>query len=166
MMKIKPYLTSIIIVLLQCHGSSGHCWCVDERGQERTGTRTPPGAPRKDCDRPGRGKGLFSLHPLGSNITYTEVELVERFNWLHIGYFYYVLTMFLLLLNPKSSDEPERPKTYCEQHKDSVQTHSPEGYPLLGVYVPQCDSTGQYTSQQVRSVPNVYTRPLFVLCYC
>ncbi|KAJ4924121.1 hypothetical protein JOQ06_000361 [Pogonophryne albipinna] len=81
----------------QCHGSSGHCWCVDERGQERTGTRTPPGAPRKDCDRP---------------------------------------------------DEPERPKTYCEQHKDSVQTHSPEGYPLLGVYVPQCDSTGQYTSQQ------------------
>ncbi|KAK5891419.1 hypothetical protein CgunFtcFv8_018674 [Champsocephalus gunnari] len=89
----------------QCHGSSGHCWCVDERGQERTGTRTPPGAPRKDCDRP---------------------------------------------------DEPERPKTYCEQHKDSVPTHGPEGYPLLGVYVPQCDSTGQYTSQQCHDSTGYY----------
>uniref|UniRef100_A0A8C7YT76 Nidogen 2a (osteonidogen) n=1 Tax=Oryzias sinensis TaxID=183150 RepID=A0A8C7YT76_9TELE len=29
----------------QCHGSTGHCWCVDSRGQERPGTRTPPGAP-------------------------------------------------------------------------------------------------------------------------
>uniref|UniRef100_A0A4W6E0I4 Nidogen 2 n=1 Tax=Lates calcarifer TaxID=8187 RepID=A0A4W6E0I4_LATCA len=38
---------------LQCHGSSGHCWCVDSRGQERAGTRTSPGAPPTDCDKPG-----------------------------------------------------------------------------------------------------------------
>uniref|UniRef100_A0A3Q1EM21 Thyroglobulin type-1 domain-containing protein n=1 Tax=Acanthochromis polyacanthus TaxID=80966 RepID=A0A3Q1EM21_9TELE len=37
----------------QCHGSSGHCWCVDSRGQERPGTRTPPGTPSVDCSRPG-----------------------------------------------------------------------------------------------------------------
>uniref|UniRef100_A0A8C1BYY7 Nidogen 2 n=1 Tax=Cyprinus carpio carpio TaxID=630221 RepID=A0A8C1BYY7_CYPCA len=36
----------------QCHGSTGHCWCVDSRGQERAGTRTPPGAPRINCDEP------------------------------------------------------------------------------------------------------------------
>uniref|UniRef100_A0A672QEU9 Thyroglobulin type-1 domain-containing protein n=1 Tax=Sinocyclocheilus grahami TaxID=75366 RepID=A0A672QEU9_SINGR len=36
----------------QCHGSTGHCWCVDSRGQERAGTRTPPGAPRINCDKP------------------------------------------------------------------------------------------------------------------
>ncbi|XP_029930951.1 nidogen-2 isoform X2 [Myripristis murdjan] len=82
---------------LQCHGSTGHCWCVDNSGQERAGTRTPPGTPPKDCDKP---------------------------------------------------DEPERPKTHCEQHRDSVQTTSPEGYPIVGVYVPQCDADGQYTSQQ------------------
>uniref|UniRef100_A0A8C9VUN5 Nidogen 2 n=1 Tax=Scleropages formosus TaxID=113540 RepID=A0A8C9VUN5_SCLFO len=30
---------------LQCHGSTGYCWCVDSGGQEREGTRTPPGPP-------------------------------------------------------------------------------------------------------------------------
>uniref|UniRef100_A0A3Q2CM06 Thyroglobulin type-1 domain-containing protein n=1 Tax=Cyprinodon variegatus TaxID=28743 RepID=A0A3Q2CM06_CYPVA len=35
----------------QCHGSTGHCWCVDSRGQERAGTRTPPGTPSVDCSR-------------------------------------------------------------------------------------------------------------------
>ncbi|XP_042069383.1 nidogen-2 [Haplochromis burtoni] len=36
----------------QCHGSTGYCWCVDSRGDERAGTRTPPGAAPVDCDRP------------------------------------------------------------------------------------------------------------------
>uniref|UniRef100_A0A8C7YSU2 Nidogen 2a (osteonidogen) n=1 Tax=Oryzias sinensis TaxID=183150 RepID=A0A8C7YSU2_9TELE len=35
----------------QCHGSTGHCWCVDSRGQERPGTRTPPGAAQVDCNQ-------------------------------------------------------------------------------------------------------------------
>uniref|UniRef100_A0A3Q2W392 Nidogen 2a (osteonidogen) n=1 Tax=Haplochromis burtoni TaxID=8153 RepID=A0A3Q2W392_HAPBU len=38
--------------LFQCHGSTGYCWCVDSRGDERAGTRTPPGAAPVDCDRP------------------------------------------------------------------------------------------------------------------
>uniref|UniRef100_A0A672P820 Thyroglobulin type-1 domain-containing protein n=1 Tax=Sinocyclocheilus grahami TaxID=75366 RepID=A0A672P820_SINGR len=38
----------------QCRGSPGHCWCVDSRGQERAGTRTPPGAPTINCDEPGK----------------------------------------------------------------------------------------------------------------
>lgn len=47
-----------------------------------------------------------------------------------------------------SADEV-RPKTHCEHHRDSVQTISPEGYPILGAYVPQCDTNGQYTPLQV-----------------
>uniref|UniRef100_A0A673BKK7 Nidogen 2a (osteonidogen) n=1 Tax=Sphaeramia orbicularis TaxID=375764 RepID=A0A673BKK7_9TELE len=85
---------------LQCHGSSGHCWCVDSTGQERPGTRTPPGTPPTDCDRPG-----------------SQV----------------------------------RPKTHCELHRDSVQTTSPEGYPIPGAFVPQCDANGEYTPQQCHS---------------
>lgn len=46
-------------------------------------------------------------------------------------------------------EQPIRPKTHCEQHRDSVQTTSPEGYPITGAYVPQCDPSGQYTSKQV-----------------
>uniref|UniRef100_A0A8D0B1Y7 Nidogen 2 n=1 Tax=Sander lucioperca TaxID=283035 RepID=A0A8D0B1Y7_SANLU len=75
---------------LQCHGSTGHCWCVDSRGQERAGTRTPPG----------------------------------------------------------TQHEPERPKTHCEHHRDRVQTTSPEGYPIVGAYLPQCDAEGQYLPRQ------------------
>uniref|UniRef100_A0A8D0B1Z8 Nidogen 2 n=1 Tax=Sander lucioperca TaxID=283035 RepID=A0A8D0B1Z8_SANLU len=82
---------------LQCHGSTGHCWCVDGNGQERAGTRTPPGTTPTDCDKP---------------------------------------------------DEPERPKTHCEHHRDRVQTTSPDGYPVVGAYVPQCDANGQYRSLQ------------------
>uniref|UniRef100_A0AAZ1XCX3 Thyroglobulin type-1 domain-containing protein n=1 Tax=Oreochromis aureus TaxID=47969 RepID=A0AAZ1XCX3_OREAU len=81
----------------QCHGSTGYCWCVDSRGEERAGTRTPPGAPPVDCDRPV---------------------------------------------------QPERAKTHCEHHRDSVKTTSADGYPITGVYKPQCDAEGQYLPQQ------------------
>uniref|UniRef100_A0A3Q2ZCE5 Thyroglobulin type-1 domain-containing protein n=1 Tax=Kryptolebias marmoratus TaxID=37003 RepID=A0A3Q2ZCE5_KRYMA len=54
-----------------------------------------------------------------------------------------IVQTFLTGLN-----EPERPKTRCEHHRDSVQTTSPDGLPLLGAYVPQCDEHGQYQSQQ------------------
>ncbi|XP_030626654.1 nidogen-2 [Chanos chanos] len=37
---------------LQCLGTTGHCWCVDSRGQERVGTRTLPGNPPANCDQP------------------------------------------------------------------------------------------------------------------
>ncbi|XP_010901642.1 hemopexin [Esox lucius] len=37
---------------LQCHGSTGHCWCVDSRGEERAGTRKGPGSGKPNCDVP------------------------------------------------------------------------------------------------------------------
>ncbi|NXU23591.1 NID2 protein, partial [Thalassarche chlororhynchos] len=37
---------------LQCHGSTGHCWCVDAAGQEIAGTRTAPGSPPPRCGSP------------------------------------------------------------------------------------------------------------------
>uniref|UniRef100_A0A8C2WUR9 Thyroglobulin type-1 domain-containing protein n=1 Tax=Cyclopterus lumpus TaxID=8103 RepID=A0A8C2WUR9_CYCLU len=67
---------------LQCHGSTGHCWCVDDRGQERAGTRTPPGRPSVDCDRPGETPppslslcDCDSLSPSHSHRVHTEAVL-------------------------------------------------------------------------------------------
>uniref|UniRef100_A0A671U8B5 Nidogen 2 n=1 Tax=Sparus aurata TaxID=8175 RepID=A0A671U8B5_SPAAU len=49
------------------------------------------------------------------------------------------------------SQQEERPKTHCEHYRDSVQTTSPEGYPITGAYVPQCDANGQYIPLQCHS---------------
>nr|XP_012613459.1 nidogen-2 isoform X2 [Microcebus murinus] len=37
---------------LQCHGSTGFCWCVDHDGHEVPGTRTPPGSTPPHCGPP------------------------------------------------------------------------------------------------------------------
>ncbi len=36
---------------IQCHGSIGHCWCVNEIGEELVGTRRGPGEGRPICDK-------------------------------------------------------------------------------------------------------------------
>ncbi|XP_030644080.1 nidogen-2 [Chanos chanos] len=99
---------------LQCHGSTGHCWCVDSRGQERVGTRTPPGTPPTNCDEPD-----YLVH----TIAMTDA----------------VISLFTVV--------PPRPKTQCEQHRDSLQGGS-GGQPLIGAFIPQCDEEGQYRPLQ------------------
>jgi len=43
---------------LQCHGSTGHCWCVDpESNEEIEGTRLGPGMGRPECDEELLGEG-------------------------------------------------------------------------------------------------------------
>uniref|UniRef100_A0A8C5YM83 Nidogen-2 n=1 Tax=Marmota marmota marmota TaxID=9994 RepID=A0A8C5YM83_MARMA len=37
---------------LQCHGSTGFCWCVDPNGREVPGTQTPPGSTPPHCGPP------------------------------------------------------------------------------------------------------------------
>lgn len=62
---------NIHFILCQCHGSTGYCWCVDSNGQERAGTRTPPGTQPTDCDGPGESAfhGGRNLSRRGSRMT-------------------------------------------------------------------------------------------------
>ena len=38
----------------QCHGSTGHCWCVNEDGEELVGSRRGPGQGDVVCDAIGK----------------------------------------------------------------------------------------------------------------
>ncbi|XP_041711549.1 nidogen-2 isoform X1 [Coregonus clupeaformis] len=165
---------------LQCHGSTGHCWCVDNRGQERAGTRKPPGTGQPNCDetdRPERPKTqceqykdrVQTTSPEGYPIVGVFVpECDEQGQYRALqchgstGHCWCVDSRGQERAgtrkppgtgqpNCDETDRPERPKTQCEQYKDRVQTTSPEGYPIVGVFVPECDEQGQYRALQCHS---------------
>ncbi|XP_050988516.1 nidogen-2 [Labeo rohita] len=153
----------------QCHGSTGHCWCVDSRGQERAGTRTPPGAPRINCDEPVRPKTHCEQHrdslqsgnggvpPIGAFIPQCDEEGQYRSQQCHgsTGHCWCVDSRGQERAGTRTPpgaptincDEPVRPKTHCEQHRDSLQSGN-GGVPPIGAFIPQCDEEGQYRSQQ------------------
>ncbi|XP_049919101.1 nidogen-2 isoform X11 [Epinephelus moara] len=162
---------------LQCHGSTGHCWCVDERGQERAGTRTPPGTAPTDCDKPDEPErpkthcehhrdSVQTTSPEGYPLLGAYVPQCDS-NGQYIPLQCHGSTGHCWCVDNNGQeragsrtppgttptdcskpDEPERPKTHCEHHRDSIQTTSPEGYPILGAHVPQCDENGQYIPLQ------------------
>uniref|UniRef100_A0A4W4FAB7 Thyroglobulin type-1 domain-containing protein n=1 Tax=Electrophorus electricus TaxID=8005 RepID=A0A4W4FAB7_ELEEL len=43
---------------LQCHPSTGYCWCVNSTGQKIEGTNTPPGTKTPNCEAPGKTVAL------------------------------------------------------------------------------------------------------------
>nr|XP_049609391.1 nidogen-2 isoform X40 [Syngnathus scovelli] len=154
----------------QCHGSSGHCWCVNSQGQERPGTRTPPGTTPFDCDKPERPKSHCEQHRDRIQTSPEGYPLVGAFvpqcdaNGQYIPQQCHSSSGHCWCVDSRGQersgtrtppgatrfdcDKPERPKSHCEQHRDSIQTTSPEGEPIVGAFVPQCDANGQYTSQQ------------------
>ncbi|XP_039870873.1 nidogen-2 isoform X4 [Simochromis diagramma] len=159
----------------QCHGSTGYCWCVDSRGEERAGTRTPPGAAPVDCDRPDQPEHVKTHcehhrdrvkttsadgYPIvGAYVPQCDAEGQYLSQQCHgsTGYCWCVDsrgeeragTRTPPGAAPVDCDRPdERLKTHCEHHRDSVKATSPDGNPITGVYVPQCDADGQYLPQQ------------------
>ncbi|XP_058254729.1 nidogen-2 isoform X2 [Hemibagrus wyckioides] len=154
---------------LQCHGSTGYCWCVDSAGQERAGTRTPPGTPNVDCDAPERPKSQCeqhrdSIHGRGDGLRLTGAYVPQcdeegRYKSVQChgstGHCWCVDSAGQERAGTRTPpgtpnvdcDATERPKTQCEQHRDSIRGRG-DGLPLIGPYVPQCDEEGRYKSLQ------------------
>ncbi|KAM9847427.1 nidogen-1 [Aulostomus maculatus] len=70
---------------MQCHGSTGHCWCVDRNGQEIPGTRSGPGSTPMCIDHGGVPPPIGptprpDIHPLppGTNLLYAQSGRIEH----------------------------------------------------------------------------------------
>ncbi|KAJ7991014.1 hypothetical protein DPEC_G00292830 [Dallia pectoralis] len=162
---------------LQCHGSTGHCWCVDNRGQERAGTRKGPGAGYPNCDEPEHPEkpktqcehhrdSVQTTSPegfpiIGGFVPQCDEQGQYRTLQCHgsTGHCWCVDNRGQERAGTRKGpgaghpncdepEHPEKPKTQCEHHRDSVQTTSPEGFPIIGAFVPQCDEQGQYRTLQ------------------
>ena len=125
---------------------------MDSQGQERADTRTSPRESPVDCNKPGKGPSqqydkvsLFgtSIRAHVHNVSGCMCSVTEYFG-----------TFF-------ETDEPERPKTRCEQHRESLQTTGPEGHPIAGASAPRCDARGEYAPLQVRKQTWIYPSPLW-----
>ncbi|KAM6945358.1 LOW QUALITY PROTEIN: nidogen-2 [Aplochiton taeniatus] len=162
---------------LQCHGSTGHCWCVDNRGQERAGTRTSPGTPPTNCDQPERPErpqtqcqqdasraqqsGSDGFPVVGAFVPQCDEQGQYRSLQCHgsTGHCWCVDNRGQERAGTRTSpgtpptncdqpERPERPQTQCQQDASRAQQSGSDGFPVVGAFVPQCDEQGQYRSLQ------------------
>ncbi|KAK4821931.1 hypothetical protein QYF61_004935 [Mycteria americana] len=141
---------------LQCHSSTGHCWCVDAAGQEIAGTRTAPGSTPPRCGSPGQCPGELGVPSPPSSppasLAWRSTQQGEGDPGLWQspesprlatrGPSQRGVTVTLLVLEPT-----ERPRTMCERWRQSLLEHY-GGSPRSDQYVPQCDTRGDFTPLQ------------------
>ncbi|XP_070771837.1 nidogen-1 [Enoplosus armatus] len=70
---------------MQCHGSTGHCWCVDRNGQEIPGTQSGPGSRPMCIDHGGVPPPVGptprpDVHPLppGTHLLFAQSGRIEH----------------------------------------------------------------------------------------
>ncbi|XP_078090061.1 uncharacterized protein nid2a [Mustelus asterias] len=162
---------------LQCHGSTGYCWCVYENGQEIPGTRTPPGTGQPQCGAPEhieRPKTACEQHRdrLRAELNLREPlvgayipECDEEGNFRPLQC--HGSTGYCWCVNENGQEIPgtrtapgtgqpqcgapehiERPKTACEQHRDRLRAELNLREPLVGAYIPECDEEGNFRPVQ------------------
>ncbi|XP_075360054.1 nidogen-2 isoform X2 [Mycteria americana] len=160
---------------LQCHSSTGHCWCVDAAGQEIAGTRTAPGSTPPRCGSPESVQQLTPCEherlypravlpgpsPVGDgHVPQCDEEGRYRPLQCHssTGHCWCVDAAGQEIAGTRTapgstpprcgSPEPtERPRTMCERWRQSLLEHY-GGSPRSDQYVPQCDTRGDFTPLQ------------------
>ncbi|XP_033628590.1 papilin-like [Asterias rubens] len=130
----------------QCHGSIGHCWCVDDQGMELGATRRGPGEELLDCEDvcslpkySGPCRGNFALF-------YYDVMDGRCKSFVYGGCQGNGNRFETLEECEQTCYVPEftgRPPTPCEIKRDeTLSTHR------LHLFVPECTADGAYTSRQ------------------
>uniref|UniRef100_A0A8C6IXA9 Uncharacterized protein n=1 Tax=Melopsittacus undulatus TaxID=13146 RepID=A0A8C6IXA9_MELUD len=160
---------------LQCHSSTGYCWCVDAAGQEIAGTRTAPGSTPPRCGTPESVQQLTPceharLHPREvppgpspvSNGHVPQCDEEGRYRPLQChsstGYCWCVDESGQEIAGTRTApgstpprcgtpESTERPRTMCERWQQSLLEHY-GGSPRSDQYVPQCDVEGNFTPLQ------------------
>ncbi|KAM4663238.1 nidogen-2 [Discoglossus pictus] len=156
---------------LQCHGSTGQCWCVNKNGEEIEGTRTARGAPRPQCDDSSqlntpclerRRSLLGASGPRPRGLYIPDCDEEGNYNPLQChgstGYCWCVQKNGEEVpgtRTPPGSASPrcgvpeptQRPQTVCERWKLSLLEHY-GGSPSGEHYIPQCDQFGDFSPLQ------------------
>ncbi|XP_062904848.1 nidogen-2 isoform X5 [Mobula hypostoma] len=161
---------------MQCHGSTGYCWCVYENGQEVAGTRTAPGTGQPRCEVPVTNERPKSACEQQRERIQTEMSLRGPLVGHHIpqcdeegnfrpmqchsstGYCWCVYENGQEVPGTRTAPgtgqprcgEPatERPKSVCEQHRERVESEMRGSQPLVGIHIPQCDDEGNFRPMQ------------------
>ncbi|KAK1804631.1 hypothetical protein P4O66_020623 [Electrophorus voltai] len=146
---------------LQCHPSTGYCWCVDCMGREIAGTNTPPGTKTPNCEAPDHPKtkceqerdNVTVKHMIGAFIPQCDEEGHYRPLQCHpsTGYCWCVNSTGQKVegtISPPGTPTPDcesedHPKTKCEQERDNVMVKH-----MIGAFIPQCDEEGHYRPLQ------------------
>ncbi|XP_044148301.1 saxiphilin-like isoform X11 [Bufo gargarizans] len=152
----------------QCHGSTGHCWCVSKDGKEIQGTRTAPGQTPPTCEIPGgekpcmkeRRKSLSGGQPLPGAFM---PDCDEKGNYSpkqchgSTGYCWCVNENGKEISGSRTPPGQQVPtcgasvlsaETSCIKERQKVLGAEK---PILGAFVPDCDEKGDYRPKQCHS---------------
>ncbi|EHB10201.1 Nidogen-2 [Heterocephalus glaber] len=148
---------------LQCHSSTGFCWCVDSSGNEVPGTHTPSGSTPPHCGPPPEADCCvpeFQTERWAWLSGPWDREWVFRVEcgWGSVGTSLGYPTLKQTASVGRSSSpvssllephvEPtQRPRTLCERWKESLLEHY-GGTPRDDQFVPQCDELGHFRPLQ------------------
>ncbi|XP_028399649.1 neurogenic locus notch homolog protein 2-like isoform X2 [Dendronephthya gigantea] len=142
---------------MQCHGSTGYCWCVNADGSKLKGTETrsrpnctEEAKPKSKCEKE---RDAFLNRPplLGAFTPQCEEDGSYSKMQCHgsTGYCWCVDVDGSKLEGTETRSRPNcteeaKPKSKCEKERDDVLN----GPPLVGAFTPQCEEDGSYSKMQ------------------